>query len=76
MCTDRFLDLCPLLTPGTTIITITLIAWNRYKLVLDLANYRALFSARSIAGMLALAWLVPVLSLMPAVLEVSPSPSP
>ena len=55
---------------GTTIITITLIAWNRYKLVADLQSYHRLFSPWRIGLMLALAWFLPMICLLPAVLEV------
>lgn len=51
---------------GTTIITITLIAYNRYKLVLDPGAYTKLYTRRNIFIMLLVAWLVPVACLMPA----------
>lgn len=51
-------------------MTITLIAWNRYKLIVDLTSYRRLFVARRIAAMLAVAWVLPVTCLTPALLEV------
>ncbi|CAG5117222.1 unnamed protein product [Candidula unifasciata] len=60
--------LCYTLT-GTTIITITLIAWNRYKLVVDVSRYKQLFRPRNMAVMLAASWVIPVLCLQPAVLE-------
>lgn len=55
---------------GTTIITITLIAYNRYKLVLDPGAYEALYTRRNITLMLLVAWLVPIVCLMPAVVGV------
>lgn len=51
---------------GTTIITITLIAYNRYKLILDPAAYKQQFTRRNIIIMLLVAWLVPVVCLVPA----------
>ncbi|KAL8563495.1 hypothetical protein ACOMHN_066162 [Nucella lapillus] len=55
---------------GTTIITITMIAWNRYKLVVDPKNYQRLFNQCHLAVMLVLTWVIPVGCLMPALLEV------
>ncbi|XP_076469102.1 G-protein coupled receptor moody-like [Babylonia areolata] len=55
---------------GTTIITITMIAWNRYKLVVDPQNYQHLFNRCHLTIMLILTWVMPVACLMPAVLEV------
>ncbi|CAC5401058.1 unnamed protein product [Mytilus coruscus] len=42
---------------GTTIITITLIAFNRYKLVLDPGGYKTLYTNRNITLMLGVACL-------------------
>ncbi|KAK7476311.1 hypothetical protein BaRGS_00032429 [Batillaria attramentaria] len=55
---------------GTTIITITLIAWNRYKLVVSPQGYKQLFSPIRIAVMLLAAWVLPMICLFPALLEV------
>jgi hypothetical protein len=55
---------------GTTIITITLIAFNRYKLILDPGAYTELYSRRNIFIMLLVAWLVPVACLTPAVIGI------
>ncbi|CAL1536590.1 unnamed protein product [Lymnaea stagnalis] len=52
---------------GTTIMTITLIAWNRYKLVVDVSRYKQLFRKWNIVIMVAATWVVPVLFLQPAV---------
>ncbi|XP_071166936.1 G-protein coupled receptor moody-like [Mytilus edulis] len=51
---------------GTTIITITLIAYNRCKLVLDPGGYKTLYTNRNITIMLVISWFVPVLCLVPA----------
>ncbi|XP_052090654.1 G-protein coupled receptor moody-like [Mytilus californianus] len=51
---------------GTTIITITMIAYNRYKLVLDPGGYMTLYTNRNITFMLVVAWFVPVICLIPA----------
>lgn len=56
--------------PGTTIITITLIAFNRYKLVLDIGAYKQLYTERNIVIMIVLAWIIPILCLIPAVIGV------
>ncbi|KAK3103883.1 hypothetical protein FSP39_022636 [Pinctada imbricata] len=55
---------------GTIIITITLIAYNRYKLVLDPGGYKQLYTRRNIALMITCAWVIPVLCLLPALIEV------
>lgn len=55
---------------GTTIITITLIAWNRYKLVVNPQGYNQMFAPIRIACMLIAAWILPMACLMPALLEV------
>jgi hypothetical protein len=55
---------------GTTIITITLIAFNRYKLILDPGAYTELYTRRNIFIMLLVAWLVPVACLTPAVIGI------
>ena len=55
---------------GTTIITITLIAYNRYKLVLDPGAYTELYTKRNIFIMLLVAWLVPVACLTPAIIGI------
>ncbi|RUS69814.1 hypothetical protein EGW08_022427, partial [Elysia chlorotica] len=55
---------------GTTIITITAIAWNRYKLVVDSKMYHVIFRRRKMAVMLAATWLIPVAFLQPAVFGV------
>ncbi|KAK0043320.1 cytochrome P450 2U1 [Biomphalaria pfeifferi] len=52
---------------GTTIMTITLIAWNRYKLVVDVSKYKHLFRKSNMAVMMACTWIVPVVCLQPAV---------
>lgn len=52
-------------------MTITLIAWNRFKLVVDGSKYKLLFTPRNIRLMLVAAWTVPVVCLLPAVFEVS-----
>ncbi|GFN93467.1 G-protein coupled receptor moody [Plakobranchus ocellatus] len=54
---------------GTTIMTITAIAWNRYKLVVDSKMYHVIFRRRNMALMLAATWLIPAAFLQPAVLE-------
>lgn len=54
---------------GTTLLNITLIAWNRYKLVTDLANYKSIFTATNVVFMLMATWLLPIICLIPAVLE-------
>ncbi|CAG2255390.1 unnamed protein product [Mytilus edulis] len=55
---------------GTTIITLTLIAFNRYKLVLDIGAYKQLYTRRNIILMLMVAWLVPALCLTPALVGI------
>lgn len=55
---------------GTTIITITLIAYNRYKLILDPGAYKQLYTRRNIVIMLVCAWVVPVACLIPALIGV------
>ncbi|KAH9512933.1 hypothetical protein Btru_037099 [Bulinus truncatus] len=52
---------------GTTIMTITLIAWNRYKLVVDVSKYKQLFRKNNMIIMLACTWIVPIVCLQPAV---------
>lgn len=59
-----------LLFTGTTILTITMIAYNRYKLVLDPSTYRNLYTKRNIIIMLVLAWIVPIILLSPALFRV------
>ena len=58
------------LIPGTTIITITLIAWNRYKLVVNPQGYHETFSTFNMGIMLAVAWALPMVCLIPALMEV------
>ncbi|XP_052090650.1 G-protein coupled receptor moody-like [Mytilus californianus] len=55
---------------GTTIITLTLIAFNRYKLVLDIGAYKQLYTRRNIILMLMVAWLVPAVCLIPALVGI------
>ncbi|XP_050411878.1 G-protein coupled receptor moody [Patella vulgata] len=55
---------------GTTIITITLIAWNRYKLILDPAGYKSIFAPRNLKIMIVVAWVFPVICLLPALTEI------
>ncbi|KAJ8301235.1 hypothetical protein KUTeg_020222 [Tegillarca granosa] len=55
---------------GTTILTITMIAYNRYKLVLDPSTYRNLYIRRNIVIMLVLAWIIPLICLCPAIFQV------
>ncbi|KAK3789647.1 hypothetical protein RRG08_057165 [Elysia crispata] len=52
---------------GTTIITITAIAWNRYKLVVDSKMYHVIFRRKRMGLMLAGTWLIPAAFLQPAV---------
>ena len=59
-----------ILFSGTTIITLTLIAFNRYKLVLDIGAYKQLYTRRNIILMLMVAWLVPALCLTPALVGI------
>ncbi|GFR74988.1 G-protein coupled receptor moody [Elysia marginata] len=51
-------------------MTITAIAWNRYKLVVDSQMYHSIFTRRNLALVLALTWLVPLLFLQPAAFRV------
>ncbi|CAH1784860.1 unnamed protein product [Owenia fusiformis] len=55
---------------GTTLINIALIAWNRYKLVTDLAGYQRLYTRRNIILMLVACWVLPGIFLIPALLEI------
>lgn len=55
---------------GTAILTITLIAYNRYRLVGDYHEYRKHFSPKRVGVMLAVIWLLPMLCLLPPLLEV------
>ncbi|XP_014784765.1 G-protein coupled receptor moody [Octopus bimaculoides] len=55
---------------GTTIMTIILIAYNRYKLVGNYHRYIDHFNQINIAAMLSVAWLLPLLCLLPPLLEV------
>ncbi|KAK3610621.1 hypothetical protein CHS0354_009080 [Potamilus streckersoni] len=55
---------------GTTIITITLIAFNRYKLVHDIHSYKWTFQKKNMLLMIAIAWTVPVLLLIPPLTQV------
>ncbi|XP_005112475.1 G-protein coupled receptor moody [Aplysia californica] len=55
---------------GTTIMTITLIAWNRYRLVVSVSSYKQMFQPRNMAIMLAGSWLIPIICLQPAIFEV------
>ncbi|KAL3853530.1 hypothetical protein ACJMK2_017067 [Sinanodonta woodiana] len=55
---------------GTTIITITLIAFNRYKLVHDIHSYKWTFQKKNMLFMIAFAWTVPVLLMIPPLTQV------
>ncbi|XP_067684368.1 G-protein coupled receptor moody-like [Haliotis asinina] len=63
----KFVGILGYTLTGTTIITITLIAWNRYKMVTDLAGYKTIFVHSNITIMLMLAWILPLLGLTPAI---------
>ncbi|XP_046329816.2 G-protein coupled receptor moody-like [Haliotis rufescens] len=66
----KFVGILGYTLTGTTIITITMIAWNRYKMVTDLAAYKTIFVPRNMALMLVVAWLLPLLGLSPAIVGV------
>ena len=51
-------------------MTITLIAYNRYRLVGDYHEYRKHFNPKRVGFMLAVAWILPMLCLLPPLLEV------
>ncbi|KAK3610620.1 hypothetical protein CHS0354_009079 [Potamilus streckersoni] len=55
---------------GTIIITITLIAFNRYKLVRDTQSYKRIFQMRNLLLMITVAWTVPLFLMIPPLLEV------
>ncbi|XP_059165560.1 G-protein coupled receptor moody-like [Physella acuta] len=63
----RFIGFLGYTLTGTTIMTITLIAWNRYKLVVNVSRYKKLFRPRNMAIMLAATWIVPIIFLQPAI---------
>ncbi|XP_046558931.1 LOW QUALITY PROTEIN: G-protein coupled receptor moody-like [Haliotis rubra] len=63
----KFVGILGYTLTGTTIITITLIAWNRYKMVTDLAAYKTIFVPSNISAMLMVAWILPLLGLTPAI---------
>ncbi|XP_069141418.1 G-protein coupled receptor moody-like [Argopecten irradians] len=54
---------------GTTIMTVVLIAYNRYKLVTDMMGYKRLYSKTNMAIMITLSWTLPVVFLLPAITE-------
>lgn len=51
-------------------MNITLIAWNRYKLIKDMPGYRVIFTRRNIIVMLVVSWVVPVVCLLPALIGI------
>ncbi|KAL3853529.1 hypothetical protein ACJMK2_017064 [Sinanodonta woodiana] len=55
---------------GTIIFTITLIAFNRYKLVRDIQSYKRIFQMKNLLLMISIAWTVPFLLMMPPLVEV------
>ncbi|XP_060079202.1 G-protein coupled receptor moody-like [Ylistrum balloti] len=65
----KFIGFMGYMLTGTTIITVVLIAYNRYKLVTDMMGYRRLYSKTNIAAMITLSWTLPVIFLIPAITE-------
>lgn len=55
---------------GTAIMTIILIAYNRYRLIGDYQEYRRYFSSNRVCIMLTIVWILPMLCLLPPLLEV------
>ncbi|GAB1606631.1 G-protein coupled receptor moody-like [Argonauta hians] len=55
---------------GTSILTIILIAFNRHTLVADYNNYTLYFSSGTVTVLLGSAWILPMIWLIPPLLEI------
>ncbi|XP_074646121.1 G-protein coupled receptor moody-like [Tubulanus polymorphus] len=66
----KFVAFVTSMLPGTTLMSISFIAWNRYMLVTNPATYRRLFTANGVKWMIVTTWSLPATILILPLFEI------